>query len=216
MCRRTKRRVEAGRLRTRLKEHVIGCSLVQRRRAGCGGLLGRGDHRQGIVLDADQFSGVLGDIPILRENHGDDFARKPHSVDAHRIAFDHLDARQGQVGTKRLCQRTHLRAAQRVRDPGEGARRRRIDRYDPRMGVGTTHEEKVQRSGRLGQIIEVRAQTPQQPVVLAPQRRVADVTAARSSGCRRRTQSAFLRCAPSGGLSRSSRAAESTAATIFT
>ena len=132
------------------------------------GLLGRGDRLEFLVVDIDQREGVAGDVGMGGDDRRDLLALEPNLVG-------------GKNG---------LRVARQSRHPGqpvrrqsltgndrqhavEGHRFRGVDGHYPGMSHGGPQDSHVQHAGK-GEVVEIVAGAPDEPVVLLAKHRVAD------------------------------------------
>jgi hypothetical protein len=124
------------------------------------GLLRGGHRRQRLVVDVDQFEGVVGDVGVLGHHAGDLLALHPDLV-----------GRQHRLGVAR--ERRHpcqvVLGEQLAGDDrdhaGERLRRRGVDRIDPGVRQRAAQDRHVQHAGQLD-VLDVVAPALQEPGVL--------------------------------------------------
>ena len=136
---------------------------VRRRRAGAGGVAAVADRRQQLELDVHRGGGILGEIAVVRDRHGDGL---PHIADLAPGQCE-LRARRRNRWIGHQHRNLAVRHARRqiIRGQyGMNARhcagRRRVDRADCGVGVRAAHEASMQRAGKPDVVDE--AATPGQ------------------------------------------------------
>jgi hypothetical protein len=124
---------------------------VRRRRAGANGVAAVADRGQQLEFDVHRGGGILGEIAVVGDRHGD---RLPHIAD--------LAPRQRELRARRLDRwighqhrnlaarhaRRQIIRGQHGMDARHRAGRRRVDRADCGVGVRAAHEASVQRAGK--------------------------------------------------------------------
>ncbi len=129
--------------------HLVLDVLAQQRRVGRHRLEGIDKHRQGLVLDLDQFDRVGGGIAVLGDDEGDFLVLEQHLLlRQHRL---HV-AGEGRHVVQ--AERLQLGGGQHRDDAGQRHRLGGIDLLDPRMAIGRAHEIAVEHAGQL-QIVDV-------------------------------------------------------------
>ena len=124
---------------------------VRRRCAGANGVAAVADRGQQLELDIHRGGGILGEIAVVGDGHGDGL---PHIAD--------LAPRQRQLRARRLDRwighqhrnlaarhaRRQIIHGQHGMDARHRAGRRRVDRADCGVGVRAAHEASMQRAGK--------------------------------------------------------------------
>ena len=146
------------------------------------------DRRQRLELDRDQFGRVFRQVAALGDDDGDRLADVAHLVigqqrllRVEKFVLDQrgpfLRQRQLRVGYRR--QQFHqIGPGDRIHDARRGKRARKIDRTDARMGHLAAHEGRMQHAGQF-EVGDVLAAPGEQPLIFAPQDRLADEAAVR-------------------------------------
>ena len=170
-----------------LHEEVVRACFPDERRVGSGGGRGVGDRRQGLVVDEHRLGRVLRPGLRLRDDHGDRFAGIARLVSRQQrvIADENLGpARPVQLEVEAgLRQRTVIERAEPVRravrsgedgqHAGQGERRARVDRDDPRVRMRRAHHRGAGLAGH-GEVVGEAAPTGQQARVFPAPDRPAD------------------------------------------
>jgi hypothetical protein len=135
-------------------------TLTRPLRAGFGGDEAVSDSRQQLVVDRDEFGGVLGGFRRRRDHDRDDLPDMAHlGADDHGLLRpDHrrpvlvLDADVGRVAVGDIRQRVetvgqHIGGGQDGEDARRPVRRRGIDSPDQRMGMRRADHHRIGLSG---------------------------------------------------------------------
>jgi hypothetical protein len=165
-------RLDVPRLLEELGGHVgrnvlVDLDLALRRR------LQAGDHWQRLVLDLHQVRGILGQVAVLSDHEGDRFARVPDYLGGKAALRAGLGQRR--VGDEE--REVHVAEGKvgcgvdRV-DSGGAPSGLDVDGCDARVRVGGADEAGLESS--LAQVVGVAAESPQQPLVLAPAHPLAE------------------------------------------
>ena len=137
--------------------------------------LGIGDGGELLVVDRDQFAGVLGLGAGARHHGADRLALPAGAVDRDGVLRRRLDALEmrehADPGRDHLGK---LRAGDHGDDAGRRLRRRGIDRLDARMRVRRAHERHMRHARQRHVADELRAAL-RQPRQVRPRHRAADI-----------------------------------------
>ncbi len=202
-----------GRLRRRgvaelrLDREIAGNRFVDQRRARHQRRDGVGDGGERLVIDDDAFGGVLRRRRRLRDRHGDGFADIAHAVRRQR-RMRRIERRLAprpaegpQLDVMGIGRVRHVRDAAAARGgiigggedrehagkPGRGGA---IDGAEPRMGVGRSHEARIDLPGEGGIVAETAA-PGDQTKVFESRHRPADIRLAPPMAGFRHACSAF-------------------------
>ena len=150
--------------------HVAADRLVQGDAAGVQRLLDGDDRGQRLVLHADAFERVLGQVPVFGDHHRHGFAHVAHPVDGecpvlHRL----LDAHHERLGPL-----LNVGAGQHRPHARQPERRAGIDGQQAGMGMGRTQDRGLQGAGPGAQVVGVAAATAQQRIVFQALDALAD------------------------------------------
>lgn len=157
------RGVHIAELEGPLVTDVAAVLLVQQGGPGLHGRHRVGDRREILEVDLEQFHGVLGDVPALRDDRCDGLADVADLVHRERVLGDRCRA-EVHAGV-------HLRLAVLARDHGDDSRQLQrlggVDGPDPRVRHGAAQDRGVQHP-RQFEVGDVPATADQQPRVLDP------------------------------------------------
>ena len=137
------------------------------------------DRGQGLVIDLDQISAVLGCIARLGNDHGDRVAHEAHDIgsqwqsrrrDDRRTIGPLVKMHEGHTGQ---AVGDHVGAGENGDHAGRTARVAGIDRADSRVGMRRAHEPCV-RLTRYRKIVSEATLTAEQTIVFQPAQRLAD------------------------------------------
>ncbi len=137
---------------------------VGRRSTGARGIAAVADRRQDFEIDVDRGGGVLREIAVVRDRHGDgladvaDFAACQCELRARRL--DRWIGHQHRNLAARHARRQIIRGQHRM-DARHRPRRRRVDRADCGVGVRAAHEASVQRASEPDVVDEAPASDQQ-------------------------------------------------------
>ena len=170
-----------------LHEEVVRTGIPDERRVGSGGGRGVGDRRQRLVVDEHRLGRVLRPSLRLGHDHRHGLAHIPRLVDRQQRVVAHEDL--GSAGAVQLeiepglRQRAVVELAEPVRravrpgedgeHAGQGERRARVDRDDPRVRMRRTHHRGVDLA-RQGEVVGETAPAGQQARILPAPDRPAD------------------------------------------
>ncbi len=129
------------------------------------------DRRQPLVLDLDQLSGVVGDVPVLRYHHRHRLPVVPDLLRSQRHSPRDVAARVRADGPRiprHLLRREDGHHSPHPLGPAD------VDRPDPRVGNPAPDEGRVQHAGNP-QVVEERPCACHEPPVLNPRNGSAHV-----------------------------------------
>ena len=127
------------------------------------------DDRELLVDDLDQLAGILGDVPVLRDDRGHRLAVVPDLLDRDHV----LDDRAGTERRKRRCVLGDILPRDDTDDTGKSLRLRRVDRDDLCVGVGASEHGRVKHPGELD-VVEITALAAEKARILDPVEALAE------------------------------------------
>ena len=110
------------------------------------------DGRKRLVVDGDRGCGILGDVAVVGDGHGNGFADIADLVAGERmLGAQRRDRGIGHRHRQRLGREPsrHVGCGEHRMDAGHGQCRCRVDRADAGMGVRAAHEGRMQRARQL-------------------------------------------------------------------
>ena len=133
-------------------------------------MLNVADHRQGLVVHAQQIKRVFRQVPVFGHDHRNGLPHMPHPVHGQGPVLHGLfDADDEGLGPG-----LYVRARQDCPHPRERQRRLRVNRQEAGVGMGRAQNRCVQRSGAGAQVIGVGAASIEQGIVFQSLQALAD------------------------------------------
>ena len=135
-------------------------------------LLDVDDDGQRLVLDEHVLDGIHDDVLVVADDHRDGVADMADAAARQRPALGRLDldARRRPRHRQRREQITHVLAGEDRADAGTLERGRTVDRDDPGVRLGRSHDRHVQHPGQDDVVDVCRAPRDQARILLAAQR----------------------------------------------
>ena len=124
---------------------------------------GIGDRGKLLVVHVDEFGGVLGQVPVGGDDHGDRLADEPDPVGRAREVGHRRPHRQ-----RERAQFGHLGRADDRGHAGRGERPARVETGDPGVRERAAHDRGGQRARQRVQVVQEPALTAEQGGVLDP------------------------------------------------
>ncbi len=143
---------------------VVRRGVMELRRARLHGRARVGDGAEGFIVNVDQLQRILGDVAVLRDDHGDRIADVADFVRCQRCLLRALQAGYDSGAHGNGFHSRHIGRGQDAEDAGQFQRRRRIDFDDARVGVGAAQNRGVRHAGAVN-IADVLADAAQKPDV---------------------------------------------------
>ena len=131
------------------------------------------DVRQDVVLDLDEVEGILGDVPIRRDDGDDRLSLPERDVTRHREERERRDARERPEDGERLSPPHDVVAGENGRHPVEREGTGRVDAENPRSRERAPADRHVKRPRRLD-VVDEPAETTQETLVFVTMQPLAD------------------------------------------
>src|SRR5215472_5586422 len=162
-----------------VEAEIVRDVVPNQRRTGLGGARRVRDGRQNVIVNLDQFGGVLGGRGVFRDDKGDAIADMPRAPTREQRVLDHFDAtavavlQRHDTGNLTDAVALEVRTGEDANNAGCGECRRRIDRTDDRVRMRRA-QDIADGLARQYDVICIVAGTGDEAAILAAPHRLAN------------------------------------------